>query len=170
MNSHGCHKLHRVASSFHPHLPPPSPSAALPSIPSRPPPLKLTKAYSYLGDVAEHKQVIPFGRFGGGVGVRCRRSNSRQLKVRSRAPSDIECALTFSVLLGCWPDKSARFNTRLLKNAESNAEAKSLSLEDLIIRNIVAQQAPKMRGRTLATSKAFLALRTRSMSVRQTRL
>jgi len=30
--------------------------------------LKLTKAYNYLGDVKEHKQVIPFRRFNGGVG------------------------------------------------------------------------------------------------------
>ena len=30
--------------------------------------LKLTKAYTYLGDVSEHKQVIPFRRFAGGVG------------------------------------------------------------------------------------------------------
>jgi len=30
--------------------------------------LKLTKAYRYLGDVKEHKQVIPFRRFSGGVG------------------------------------------------------------------------------------------------------
>ena len=30
--------------------------------------LKLTKAYQYLGDVKEHKQVIPFRRFNGGVG------------------------------------------------------------------------------------------------------
>lgn len=30
--------------------------------------LKLTKALNYLGDVKEHKQVIPFRRFSGGVG------------------------------------------------------------------------------------------------------
>jgi large subunit ribosomal protein L17e len=30
--------------------------------------LRLTKAYKYLGDVSEHKQVIPFRRFAGGVG------------------------------------------------------------------------------------------------------
>jgi hypothetical protein len=30
--------------------------------------LKLTKAYSYLADVKDHKQVIPFRRFSGGVG------------------------------------------------------------------------------------------------------
>lgn len=41
-----------------------------------------------------------------------------------------------------------RFITRLLKNAESNAEVKSLSPEDLVIRNIVVQQAPKTRRRT----------------------
>jgi large subunit ribosomal protein L17e len=31
---------------------------------------------------------------------------------------------------------------RLLKNAESNADAKNLELEDLYIKNIVVQQAP----------------------------
>lgn len=28
----------------------------------------MTKAYTYLGDVQEHKQVVPFTRFNGGVG------------------------------------------------------------------------------------------------------
>lgn len=37
---------------------------------------------------------------------------------------------------------------RLLKNAESNADAKNLALEDLSIKNIVVQQAPKTRRRT----------------------
>lgn len=30
--------------------------------------MKLNKAYSYLSDVKEHKRVIPFRRFAGGVG------------------------------------------------------------------------------------------------------
>ena len=30
--------------------------------------MKLTKAYSFLGDVQEHKQCVPFRRFNGGVG------------------------------------------------------------------------------------------------------
>lgn len=30
--------------------------------------MKLTKAYAYLADVQEHKQVIPFRRFAGGIG------------------------------------------------------------------------------------------------------
>jgi hypothetical protein len=39
--------------------------------------LKLKKAYAYLDDVKEHKQVIPFRRFSGGVG---RTSQAKQFK------------------------------------------------------------------------------------------
>jgi large subunit ribosomal protein L17e len=39
--------------------------------------LKLTKAYAYLNNVQEHKQVIPFRRFSGGVG---RASQAKQFK------------------------------------------------------------------------------------------
>ncbi|KZT37823.1 ribosomal protein L22 [Sistotremastrum suecicum HHB10207 ss-3] len=91
--------------------------------------LKLTKAYSYLGDVQKHKQVIPFRRFAGGVG---RASQAKQFKATQ----------------GRWPEKSVKFILRLLKNAESNADAKSLELEDLYIKSIVVQQAPKTRRRT----------------------
>ena len=44
--------------------------------------------------------------------------------------------------IGRWPEKSVKFVTRLLKNAESNADAKGLDVEDLTIKNIVVQQAP----------------------------
>ncbi|EJC97813.1 60S ribosomal protein L17/L23 [Fomitiporia mediterranea MF3/22] len=91
--------------------------------------MKLQKAYTYLGDVVEHKQVVPFRRFAGGVG---RASQAKQFKATQ----------------GRWPAKSVRFITALLKNAESNADAKSLSAEDLFIKNIVVQQAPKTRRRT----------------------
>ncbi|KAF8317994.1 ribosomal protein L22 [Clavulina sp. PMI_390] len=91
--------------------------------------LKLTKAYTYLEDVKEHKQVIPFTRFNGGVG---RASQAKQ----------------FGRTQGRWPEKSVKYILRLLKNAESNADAKSLELEDLIIKSIVVQQAPKTRRRT----------------------
>lgn len=39
--------------------------------------MKLTKAYSFLGDVQEHKQCVPFRRFNGGVG---RASQAKQFK------------------------------------------------------------------------------------------
>ncbi|KAJ3811865.1 60S ribosomal protein L17/L23 [Lentinula aff. lateritia] len=91
--------------------------------------LKLTKAYTYLTDVTEHKQVIPFRRFAGGVG---RASQAKQ----------------FGTTQGRWPAKSVKFIVRLLKNAESNADAKNIDVEDLYIKNIVVQQAPKTRRRT----------------------
>ena len=46
--------------------------------------MKLTKAYTYLGDVAEHKQVVPFRRFSGGVG---RASQAKQFKATQGAYS-----------------------------------------------------------------------------------
>ncbi|EEB91935.1 hypothetical protein MPER_09632, partial [Moniliophthora perniciosa FA553] len=74
--------------------------------------LKLSKAYTYLSDVKDHKQVIPFRRFSGGVG---RASQAKQ----------------FGATQGRWPEKSVRFITRLLKNAESNADAQNIDVEDL---------------------------------------
>ncbi|KAF8606710.1 ribosomal protein L22 [Ceratobasidium sp. AG-I] len=91
--------------------------------------LKLTKAYTYIANVKDHKQVIPYRRFHGGVG---RASQAKE----------------FGATLGRWPEKSLKFMLRLLKNAESNADAKNLDLEDLTIKNIVVQQAPKTRRRT----------------------
>ncbi len=44
--------------------------------------LKLTKAYTYLADVGEHKQIIPFRRFSGGVG---RASQAKQFKATQGA-------------------------------------------------------------------------------------
>lgn len=39
--------------------------------------LKLPKAYAYLSNILEHKQVVPFRRFNGGVG---RASQAKQFK------------------------------------------------------------------------------------------
>jgi len=44
--------------------------------------------------------------------------------------------------------KSAKFLLSLLRNAEANADAKGLETEELVIRNIVVNQAPKTRRRT----------------------
>lgn len=70
--------------------------------------MKLAKALQYLGDVVEHKQCIPFRRFNGGVG------RTAQVKV-------------FGVTQGRWPEKSVKFIVDLLKNAQSNAEARDPS-------------------------------------------
>jgi hypothetical protein len=52
---------------------------------------------------------------------------------------------------------------RLLKNAESNADAKNIDLEDLIIKNIVVQQAPVCLRPTvfLAWAHSFIVSRKR---------
>lgn len=49
---------------------------------------------------------------------------------------------------GRWPVKSVKFLLNLLKNAEANAEAKGLETEELLIKNICINQAPKTRRRT----------------------
>ncbi|KAG2009932.1 ste16 [Coprinopsis cinerea AmutBmut pab1-1] len=91
--------------------------------------LELQKAYAYLSDVKDHKRVIPFRRFAGGIG---RTGQAKEFKTTK----------------GRWPEKSIKFITRLLKNAESNADAKNIDVEGLVIKNIVVQQAPKTRRRT----------------------
>jgi len=104
--------------------------------------MKLTKAYAYLGDVAEHKQCIPYRRFNGGVG---RTAQAKAFKATQGSYSTMLLAIVylFSFLItGRWPEKSVRFMLRLLKNAESNADAKNLEADDLYIRNITVQQAP----------------------------
>jgi ribosomal protein L22 len=47
--------------------------------------LKLVKAYTYLGDVKEHKRIIPFRRFAGGVG---RASQAKEFKATQGINSD----------------------------------------------------------------------------------
>lgn len=89
--------------------------------------LKLSKAYKYLGDVQEHRDVIPFRRFNGGVG--------RAAQAKNHGTTQ-----------GRWPVKSIGFLLRLLKNAEANADAKSLDTDDLLIKHIVVQQAPVSRA------------------------
>ena len=91
--------------------------------------MPLQKAYEYFDNVLEHKQAIPFRRFNGGVG---------------RTPQVNYLGTT----QGRWPVKSVKFLRELLKNAESNAEAKDMDAQTLIIRNIVVQQAPTTYRRT----------------------
>lgn len=54
----------------------------------------------------------------------------------------------FGVTKARWPTKSAEFILGLLKNAESNADAKGLDTGNLIVKHIQVNQAPKQRRRT----------------------
>ncbi|KAK9900730.1 50S ribosomal protein L22 [Cystobasidium minutum MCA 4210] len=91
--------------------------------------MSLQKGLKILDEVTEHKTCVPFRRHNGGIG---RTAQAKQWKATQ----------------GRWPVKSAKFLRGLLKNAEANAVANELTPEDLVIRNIVVQQAPKTRRRT----------------------
>ena len=91
--------------------------------------MTLKKAKSYLEDVLEHKQTIPFRRFMGGVG------RHPQAKMHNHTQSR-------------WPKKSCIFLQSLLRNAESNAEVKGLDVDTLYISHIQTNRAQGQRRRT----------------------
>merc|ERR1712141_495055 len=91
--------------------------------------LHLRRAVSYLKNVTEQKECVPFRRFNGGVG-RCAQAKH------------------WKTTQGRWPKKSAEFLLQMLKNAESNAEFKGLDTDHLVVDHIQVNRAPKMRRRT----------------------
>eukprot|EP00158_Paraphelidium_tribonemae_P000981 Partr_v1_DN23785_c0_g1_i1_m52838 putative 60s ribosomal protein len=91
--------------------------------------MTLQKAVTYLNAVKDHKRCVPFRRFSGGVG---RTAQAKE----------------WGVTQGRWPVKSCEFVLGLLKNAESNAEAKGLDVDALVIKHVQVNQAPKGRRRT----------------------
>merc|ERR1712061_236607 len=94
--------------------------------------MNLRKAQKYLKDVVEHKRCVPFIR---GVG-RC-----AQAKQFTSAPG-------MAASQGRWPEKSCKYLLELLRNAESNAELKSLDVDSLFVEHISVNEAPKNRRRT----------------------
>uniref|UniRef100_A0A0B6YUN9 Large ribosomal subunit protein uL22 n=1 Tax=Arion vulgaris TaxID=1028688 RepID=A0A0B6YUN9_9EUPU len=91
--------------------------------------MNLKRAQTYLQNVVEKKEIIPFRRFSGGVGRKAQ-------------------AKAFNHTQGRWPVKSCEFLLQLLKSAESNAESKGLDAEKLTVEHIVVQRAGKLRRRT----------------------
>ena len=89
----------------------------------------LNKAEQYLKDVLEHKRCFPYSRYDHSVG-RC------------------SAAIQFGLTKGRYPEKSVRIALDLLKNAKSNAEAKKLNIEKLVIKNVFVNQATEGRRRT----------------------
>lgn len=69
--------------------------------------MPLRRAVKFLKNVMEHKEIVPFKRFNGGVG---RKAQCKQ----------------WGACQGRWPEKSADFVLQLLKNAEANAEVMSV--------------------------------------------
>merc|ERR1711862_871043 len=96
--------------------------------------MNLRKAQKYLKDVTEHKRCVPFLRFKRGVG------RTAQAKQFSSAPGH-------SASQGRWPEKSCKYLLELLRNAESNAELKSLDVDSLYVEHVSVNEAPKNRRR-----------------------
>ena len=89
----------------------------------------LKDAYHYLRDVLDHKKIIPFRRYFGGVG---RKAQANDLKA---------CQ-------GRWPEKSVRHVINLLKNLKQNVKAKGLDLDKCQISHIQVNRAQCGRRRT----------------------
>ena len=93
--------------------------------------LPLAKAINYLERVLEFKAAIPFRIFTGGCG---RHAQGKLLKAPG---SKVR-----------WPQKATKYVLSLLRNAEANAEMKSLDMDRLVVKHVQANQARKMRRRT----------------------
>jgi len=93
--------------------------------------MPLKRAVKFLKNVVEHKEIVPFRRYCGGIG--------RHAQAK---------AWTSGSMQGRWPQKSCEFLLQMLRNAESNAEYKGLDVDHLIVDHILVQRAPKMRRRT----------------------
>jgi large subunit ribosomal protein L17e len=91
----------------------------------------LYQAKQYLEDVHEHKRVIVFRRFCGGVGRTAQAKNEGSTNGQGR-----------------WPQKTVKILLDLLRNAESNAEVKGLDIDNLYVSHIQVNQAQKGRRRT----------------------
>ena len=93
--------------------------------------MALPKAKSFLEDVLEMKQAVPFTKYTGGVG------RHAQLK-NMKAPGS-KCR---------WPQKATKVILDLLINAERNAETKGMDTDALVITHTQCNRAPPGRRRT----------------------
>merc|ERR1711920_954350 len=91
--------------------------------------MTLRAAQTYLQDVCEKKQCVPFRKYTGCIG---------------RTPQ----AKAFKMSQGRWPVKSCKILLDLLKNAESNAEFKNLDTDNLVIKHVQVNAAQQGRRRT----------------------
>lgn len=90
---------------------------------------KLQRAIAFLNNVTEKKEAVPMRRYNHSIG-RCAQGKQ------------------FGTDRARWPVKSAEHLLTLLKNAESNADAKGLDSSNLVVKHIQVNQAPKQRRRT----------------------
>merc|ERR1712007_21549 len=88
--------------------------------------LSLKRAQRYLEEVIDHKDIVPFRRFTGGIGHKAQ-------------------AKRHKAVAGRRPEKSCRYLLDLLQNAESNAEIQGIEVDTLYISHIQVGIAPALR-------------------------
>ncbi|THD18931.1 Large subunit ribosomal protein L17e [Fasciola hepatica] len=94
--------------------------------------MTLQRAQTFLKNVIEKKEIVPFRRFNGGIGRKA------QAKV-------------WGTTQGRWPKKSAQMLLQLLHNAFSNGINKDIKggeASRLFVKHIQVNEAPAMRRRT----------------------
>lgn len=91
--------------------------------------MKINRAIQYMENCLEHKQIIPFRRYTGGVGRHAQ-------------------AKAFKHTQGRWPEKSLKAVRELLINLRANAETAKLNVDDCVINHVVVQRAVSGRRRT----------------------
>ncbi|XP_057658503.1 60S ribosomal protein L17-like [Diorhabda carinulata] len=91
--------------------------------------MELVRANSYLKNVINHKECIPFRIYNGGVG-KCAQAKQ------------------FKTVIGRWPRKAAKCMIDLLKNAASNCEFYGKDPCDFYIYHVQVNQAPVSTRRT----------------------
>ena len=91
----------------------------------------VVQAKTYLENVLQYKDAIPFTKYTGGIG---RHSAAKKYKT----PGDKVA----------WPQKATKTFLDLLTNIASNSQAKGLDVSKVLLTHANCNQAPKMRRRT----------------------
>lgn len=88
---------------------------------------------AYLNNVIEKKECVPMRRYAGGCGNTAQAAKFKAGKWRATK--------------GRWPKKSAETMIKVLNNIKNNATTKNLAVEDLVIKMVSVNRAPKIHGR-----------------------
>ena len=110
---------------------------------------KVVDAIQYLKNVIAKTECVPFRRYNRGCG---QTHQARKFSIPKReivkANGEKVVKEGYVQTRGRWPKKSAEFLISLLENIKDNAEAKSLSADDLVITHVQVSKAPVIYGRT----------------------
>merc|ERR1712173_503634 len=101
------------------------------------------EGYKDCAEIQDYMQQMTGGRTVPRVFIRFNRGVGRcaQAKQFTSAPG-------MRASQGRWPEKSCKYLLELLRNAESNAELKSLDVDSLFVEHVSVNEAPKNRRRT----------------------